>query len=295
MTSAKGPMSVAAKGEVFRQLMEGAAKGPFDDRRSLNARVEDISPTLVRRFLHQVKSDILNVSPPVSDYDLYRKLRIVAPVNAHEVPRNVGLLFFHEDRDQFFPGARIEVVRFRDGAGGDLLEERIFRGPLPEQIRAALEHLRGLNRHIIGKVPRQAEARHLFPYPIEALEEALVNAVYHRGYDAQPEPVKLYMYEDRIEFISYPGPVSGVRRDQLQPGQPGPVAPARNRRIGEFLKELRLAEGRGTGIPKIRRILKQNESPEPQFDFDDGLTYFRTTIYIHRESLSMFAGVTSDE
>jgi ATP-dependent DNA helicase RecG len=262
-------------------LIESAAKVPFDDRRSLQARLEDISPTLVRRFLHQVRSDILNVDPPFGDYDLYRKLRIVVPINAHEVPRNVGLLFFHEDPDQFFPGARIEVVRFLDDAGGDLMDERVFRGPLPDQIRSTLEFLKNVGGELVAKIPCQAEARRTFAYPFQALEEAIVNAVYHRGYDGPPEPSKVYVYPDRIEIINHPGPVAGVKLEQLQPGRPGPVAPARNRRIGEFLKELRLAEARGTGIPKIRRTMRENGSPEPGFDFDEDRTYYRTTLPIH--------------
>ena len=32
----------------------------------------------------------------------------------------------------------------------------------------------------------------------------------------------------------------------------------RNCRIGEFLKELKLTEGRNIGIPKIKRALKNN-------------------------------------
>lgn len=258
---------------------------PFDDRRSLNARLEDLSPSLVRRFLHQVGSGLIDADPPVSDYDLYRKLRIVVPINAHEVPRNVGLFFFHEDPDRFFPGARIEVVRFRDGDGGDLMEERVFRGPLPEQIRSALEYLRNVGGELVRKVANQAEAERIFAYPFEAVEEALVNAVYHRGYDGPPEPIKVYIYPDRMEIINYPGPVAGVSREQLQPGQPGPVAPARNRRIGDFLKELRLAEARGTGLPKIRRKMKENGSPGPRFEFDDDRTYYRTTLPVHGETL----------
>ena len=60
-----------------------------------------------------------------------------------------------------------------------------------------------------------------------------------------------------------------------------PPIPARNRRIGEFLKELRLAEGRGTGLPKIRRRMAENGSPEPQFDFDEGRSYFRVILPAH--------------
>lgn len=57
-----------------------------------------------------------------------------------------------------------------------------------------------------------------------------------------------------------------------------------NRRIGDFLKELHLAEGRGTGFPKIRRTLEANGSPGPIFETDEERTYFLTTLYIHPES-----------
>ena len=60
----------------------------------------------------------------------------------------------------------------------------------------------------------------------------------------------------------------------------------RNRRIGDFLKELDLTEGRSTGIPKIRRKLEQNGSPQPLFQTDDALTYFLTVLYSHPD----FAG-----
>ena len=55
----------------------------------------------------------------------------------------------------------------------------------------------------------------------------------------------------------------------------------RNRRIGEFLKELKLTEGRNTGIPKIKRALKNNGSKEPKFETNDTRDYFITTIFMH--------------
>ena len=47
----------------------------------------------------------------------------------------------------------------------------------------------------------------------------------------------------------------------------------RNRRIGEFLKELKLTEGRNTGIPKIKRALKNNGSKEPEFETNETRDY----------------------
>lgn len=43
----------------------------------------------------------------------------------------------------------------------------------------------------------------------------------------------------------------------------------RNRRIGEFLKELELTEGRSTGIPKMLRTMAENGSNAPSFETDD--------------------------
>ena len=84
-----------------------------------------------------------------------------------------------------------------------------------------------------------------------------------------------------MEVISYPGPVQGIELHHLASGGSVPQVPARNRKIGEFLKELGLAETRGTGLPTIRRRMNENGSPEPRFDFDEGRTYFTATLPTH--------------
>lgn len=50
------------------------------------------------------------------------------------------------------------------------------------------------------------------------------------------------------------------------------------------LKELKLAETRSTGIPKIFRAMAANGSPEPRFEFDEGRTYFTVVLPIHPEA-----------
>lgn len=275
----RGPETIKAQGDSLRQLLELTARVPFDDRRNLDARIEDLSNLLVRRFLHEVGSDLINHDPPIDDRQLYRLLSLVVRINGHEVPRNVALLFFNEDPDKFFRGTRTEVVRFRDE--GDILQEQVFRGPISYQIRTALQYLESFTGTVLRKVPAQAEAEKIVAYPYPAMEEALVNAFYHRSYETPPEPVKVYLYPDRMEIISYPGPVPGIQPRHFQPGESLPPVPARNRRIGDFLKELQLAERRGTGVPKIQRQMRQNGSPEARFDFDEERTYFRVTLPIH--------------
>jgi ATP-dependent DNA helicase RecG len=55
----------------------------------------------------------------------------------------------------------------------------------------------------------------------------------------------------------------------------------RNRRIGEFFKEIDLAEKKSTGIRKILRTLEKNGSPKPTFKTDKGRHSLETTIWIH--------------
>jgi len=277
-----GSETVEAKDDLLTQLMQMTAKVPFDDRRNLTASIDVLSPSLVRNFLSEINSDLVAPHINIPDIELYRKLKIVFKVNGYEVPKNVALLFFANFPEEFFPGTRIEVVQFGDDTGGDLIEEKIFRGPVHVQIRQVLDYLNAFSTTMIQKIPNQAETQTIVAFPHAAMEEAIVNAVYHRDYDGNREPIKVYLYPNRMAIISYPGPVPGIKMAHFGPGELVPEVPYRNRRIGEFLKELKLAEGRGTGIPKIYRKMNENGSPEPIFEFDESSrTYFKVVLPAH--------------
>jgi ATP-dependent DNA helicase RecG len=196
---------------------------------------------------------------------------------------------FTEDPERWFQGARIETAQFAGDARGNLIEERTFRGPLTEQVRECINYLQNLSTAHLMKTSDHAQTRGWISYPLPALEESIVNAIYHRSYEGQPEPVKVYLYPDRLQIISYPGPVPGIEPQHLHPGGRVPPVPARNRRIGEFLKELRLAESRGTGIPKVFDSMARNGSPPPIYEFDVQRTYFSVTLPAHPEYIAISA------
>jgi ATP-dependent DNA helicase RecG len=279
-----GSETVEAKDEILTALLQQTARVPFDDRRAHEARNDNLSLSLVREFLNDVRSDLRD------DQDaerIYQAMQIVSRVNGHTVPRNVALLFFSHNPEQWFRGARVEVVEFPDEAGGNTLTEKVFRGPLQDQLRQCLSHLESMTTRHLEKSSVGLQTQGWLSFPVPALREALVNAVYHRGYEACVEPTKVYLYPNRIEIISYPGPVPGIEAQHLSGALTPPPVPARNRRIGEFLKELRLAEGRNTGLPKIRRSMAENGSPAPVFDFDEGRSYFRVTLPAHPEYVAL--------
>ncbi len=272
---------------LLQRLVEQTARVPWDDRRAHNARIDDLREAKVREYLREIGSGLLEER---SEADIYRRMRITLPVNDHETPRNVGLLFFSRDPGQWFRGATIEVVHFAADRAGDVQEERTFGGGLVDQLRDCLNYLENLSTYHLKKQRDRSQVRGWVSYPLQALRETLVNAVYHRSYDQdQPEPTKVYLYPSRVEIINYPGPVPGIELRHLLPDAEIRPVPARNRRIGEFLKELGLAEGRLSGLPKVYRAMEANGSPPPGFDFDEQRTFFRATLPAHPEYAALSA------
>lgn len=118
---------------------------------------------------------------------------IVNSLPEYTNPKNVGLMFFCLNPQRFFPYAQIDVVQFLDGLGGDTIIEKIFEGPIYQQLREALLYISNtIVQERFQKMLEVAEVKRFFNYPYEAIEEALANAVYHKGYNER----------DRLRYVS---------------------------------------------------------------------------------------------
>jgi len=259
--------TVEAKGELERELYSLANRVPFDDRQHSTADVTELQPALIQSFLTEVKSDLSADVARLSVDELGRRMQIVRGMPEAPRPLNVGLLFFTHDPTRWFPQTQIDVVHFPQGRGGDQIIERTFKGPLGTMLRDALGYLRNnVVVQFIRKLPDKAEAERYWNVPYAALEEALVNAVYHRSYEER-EPIEVQITFEEITLLSFPGPDITISLEDLRTGR-AVARRYRNRRIGEFLKELELSEGRGTGIPKILESMEANGSSKPAFETD---------------------------
>ena len=89
---------------------------------------------------------------------------------------------------------------------------------------------------------------------------------------------------DRIEIVSFPGPDRSVTLEGLKSYRVSNRR-YRNRRIGDFLKELHLTEGRNTGFKKILDALEANGSPKPEFETDEDHSYFISRLFVHEDFL----------
>ena len=231
-------------------------------------------------FLREVESDLADKAASLSTEALGRQMNVVGGPSEAVLPKNVGLLFFNEEPYRFFPATQIDMVWFPEGASGDRFDEKSFKGPLARITREALDYIqRNYLRETVIKHPDRAEAERFWNFPYAAVEEAVVNAVYHRSYEER-EPIEVRITTDDLVVLSFPGPDRSVRMEDLRVGK-AVTRRYRNRRIGEFLKELELTEGRSTGIPKILRVMAENGSSTPEFETDDNRTSFLIRLPAH--------------
>ena len=271
--------------DELNELYSLSNKVPFDDRVNHQAEMMDLNINLIRQYLSAVGSSMVKDLDSRPLEKICEDMGICNTMPEYRKPKNVGLMFFSDEPERFFPYAQIDVVAFPKGLGGDEIDEKTFRGPLDQQLRDALRYISNnyIQRKII-KYPDRAEADHIYNYPYAALEEALANAVYHKAYDVR-EPIEVRIEDDKIEIVSYPGPVYSVTREQLKDYRVSNRR-YRNRRIGEFLKELHLTEGRNTGFKKILDAIKRNGSPLPEFETDKEHSYFISRIFVHPDFIS---------
>lgn len=262
-----------------RRLLELTARIPFDDRINQQASLDDLNLHLIQEHLKEVMSSLYEESTKMSFPDLCKQMKIAQGPDEFLRPSNAGLLLFNEHPEQFFIGAKIELVIHKSEVGKNYIE-KIFTGSLVNQVRDVLSFIKtNIVQEQVSKAPGQAEAVRYFNYPYQAIEEAVVNAVYHKSYERE-NPVEIQIHPDRIEILSFPGPMPPIDKEMLKKERVV-AREYRNRKIGGFLKELKLTEGRGTGLPIIHRSLEINGSPPPVFETDDDRSYFLCSLSIH--------------
>jgi len=237
-------------------------------------------------YLAETKSSLAREMEHLSPMQVLEQMNLLeGPIEQTRI-KNVALMMFSYHPEKFFPGTQIDIVFYPKGKDGDpnnFTETEPFRGPVHLTLRKALEYLKYMVvRKNIHKPKDDERSIVVYNYPYQALEESLVNAYYHRRYD-EYQPVEVNIMPDMIEIISYGGAERSIKLDDLRAGKRVHARRYRNPRLGEFLKELHLTEGRGTGIPTIHEELKKNGSPDSIIEADDEHTYFIIRIPCHPE------------
>jgi predicted HTH transcriptional regulator len=201
-------------------------------------------------------------------------LRITTEHQGHQVPTIGGLLLFGEDRFARFPDAWIQAGRFAGTNRTRLIDSTEIRSLLPraadEAIAFAQKHL--TRESIIEGVRREDR----WSVPMVAIREALMNAIVHADYAQQGAPIRIAVFDDRIE-IENPGLLPfGLTIEDIRQG----VSKLRNRVIGRVFHELHLIEQWGSGIQRMTAACEDAGLDAPRLE-EIG-THFRATIFNSR-------------
>lgn len=162
-----------------------------------------------------------------------------------------------------------------DGMGNRFTDTRHIEGTLSDMLDEALAFVRK-NMRVATKIDTATGKRIDIPqYPMDAVREAILNALVHRDYSFHTEgmPIQLIMYTDRMEIINPGGLYGRLTIDQLGNVQPD----TRNPVLVTAMETLKKTENRYSGIPTIRYAMKKLSLPEPVFV--DSRGKFTVTLY----------------
>lgn len=264
---------------------------PQDDHEVIgDARLDDLDRDAVGRLLRRVRNREPGAFVAVDDETALIRLGVMRKTESGAGVTLAGLVTLGTWPQQFLPQLCVTFIavpavhkdavpegapRFTDNA--------TIRGPIPQMIEETVRvilrntrtagHVRGLGREDVGD------------YPVEALREAVTNALAHRDYSqlARGTQVQVELYVDRL-VIRNPGGLFGtVTPDDL--GQEG-VSSSRNGFLIPMLADVYLpgtdqvvADNRGSGIPDMLARLRRANLTLPTFD--SRLSRFTVTFPKH--------------
>lgn len=212
--------------------------------------------------------------------------------------RNVAAMMFCENPSKFFKRTQVEIVYFPEGRlnnPSNLYEGAVITGSVPQIIDRTLEYLkRMLVMQSIIKPENDYRSRKFYTYPYQALEESVTNSLYHRDY-REWEPVVITVEPDSITIQNVGGPDRSISAADISRCEILVSKRYRNRRLGEYLKELDMTEGRSTGIPTIQNVLENNGSPRATVVTDEDRTFFRITIPCHEAAGNIIADIANKD
>ena len=179
------------------------------------------------------------------------------------------------------PGTEMGML---DAEGQRFLDSKRIEGRLPEMLDGAVRFLRGNMRTTMRIDPESGKRVDTPEYPLDAVREAILNALVHRDYSVHTEnmPIQLILFSDRLEIRNPGGLYGRLSVDQLGKMQPD----TRNPFLVTAMEALGETENRYSGIPRIYRAMEEAELPAPVFSDSRGEFSVRLYNGVGEQSVS---------
>jgi predicted HTH transcriptional regulator len=248
----------------------------FDEQILMNSVINDMNKELWERFKTPLS--------PHNDLAFLEKIKLTClDENGGMYPTVSGILMSCKSPEQFIPSAYIQAVCYL-GASRDSeqLDAMDITGPLDEQIKEACKFVKRNMRVSAIKDPGRIETPQ---YSLNAVFEAIVNAVAHRDYSIYGSKIRLHIFSDRIELYS-PGSIPNTMTVESLPLRQS----TRNELLSSLLarcpmnfdaigsKRLFIMDKRGEGVPIILSESEELSGKRPEYTLIDD-TELQLTIF----------------
>ena len=260
-----------------RKIFDDAGKLNFDMGVCPWFKWEDVSEEAVRDFKFQagIRSD-------APSQELITNLGLLT--DKGEITNAVPMLFSDACGKRFI-NAIIHCVRFKGTENVHIIDSKTFEGPLLLQYNNATAWIKqylSVEYVMHGFDPRQE----IWELPLDAIKEALTNALCHRDYFDSGAKIMVQLYDDRLEISNPGGLLPYVAADF------GHRSRSRNPLIFRMFTRLHLVESVGTGIPRIARILSEDGFPPAEYKTEG---FFTTTLWKKKSVSSEQAGENKEK
>ena len=244
----------------------------------------------------------------ITDIDLKKVARYIKEANANgrrkieDEPKDVlhklefvknkraawaAILVFGKEPQRPLSQSAVHCGRFKIDKT-QILDDLMIEADLISQVD---EVIKFITRHISVRYEFEGKPKRkeIWEYPLEALREAVINAVVHRDYSISSN-VQVEIYDDRIEIWNPGGLLPGITVEDLYKKEHKSVT--RNKLIAQIFYDIGYIEKYGSGTIKIIDLCKQNGLPSPEFKevFGGFSVIFRKDIYteeyLHRVGLN---------
>lgn len=235
-----------------------------------DAVIEDIDIEKVKRYIKKAnETGRRKIEANENPLYVFEKLKLIKDGQ----PAWAAVLLFGKDAKFFLSQAAIHCGRFKEET--IVIDDRMIEGTIMEQVDEAVEFIRK-NINVRFVMTGKPEREQIWDYPLEALREAVINAVCHRDYTI-PSNTEVRIYDDKLIVWSPGGLPFGITIEDLYKPHSSVL---RNKGIGGVFYDIGWIEQWGSGIDKMRRACMKAGLPEPHFEEHQGFrVIFRKDIY----------------
>ncbi len=224
------------------------------------ASLDDLDPLSIKQFVNAIKKNgRLPIPSQASDEEILRKLELLK----NNSPTRAAVLLFGKNPESFYSSAFVKIGRFRSPT--HIVDDRELHDSIINQINNIMSWFKerlATEFIITGNPEREVK----WEYPLEAIREAVTNAICHRDYKSLAH-IQIRLYDDRLEIWNPGGLPSSLTPELLLTEHD---SMPRNRKIAETFFYMGLIERWGSGTLRMAEELKTSELPPPQFISESG-------------------------